>query len=257
MSTVISLANQKGGVAKTVTTYNLAAAKAKEGARVLMIDLDPQASLTISAGIEPGDPDYNGLGTIKLFDWHVDPADCCFTVSKSGLDNLFISPSDIDLAVTERSLVISRNSDIQLSKAIDKLREYFDYIFIDCPPQLGTLLSNALTASDKVIVPVKTEYLAFRGLQALMDTINGVKTGDGDRSLNPQLEVLGIIATMYQTVSKDARDVLQLLQEQYRVLGVVKQTVDVNRKIIDGMPIVLANPLSDVAMVYCNIAKMF
>ena len=173
------------------------------------------------------------------------------------MDNLFISPSDIDLAVTERSLVISRNSDIQLSKAIDKLREYFDYIFIDCPPQLGTLLSNALTASDKVIVPVKTEYLAFRGLQALMDTINGVKTGDGDRSLNPQLEVLGIIATMYQTVSKDARDVLQLLQEQYRVLGVVKQTVDVNRKIIDGMPIVLANPLSDVSMVYCNIAKMF
>ena len=194
----IAIANQKGGVAKTTSTYNLAAAKAVSGQSVLMIDLGPQASLTISCGIQPGAEEYNGKSTCNLFDGHTDPAACAFTVDHSGLEKLYIIPSDIDLAVTETKLVVGRNTDVQLRKAIQKLSPYFDYCFIDCPPQLGTLLINALVAADEVIIPVKTDYLAYRGLQALLDTIEDMKTGDGDRSLNPDLEFIGIIATMYE-----------------------------------------------------------
>lgn len=253
---VVALANQKGGVAKTTSTYNLAAAKALQGKRVLMIDLDPQASLTISCGMEPGSESIHGFNTCKLFDWKINPAECCFTVDKSGMENLYIVPSDIDLAVTERNLVTGRNSDVQLRKATQKLRDYFDYIFIDCPPQLGTLLTNALTAADEVVIPVKTDYLAYRGLKALLDTIEGIQSGDGDRSLNPELLFAGIIATMFKSSSNDHRDVLELLKRKYTVLGTIKDTVEVNRRIVEGLPVVISNESCESAMAYKVIADM-
>lgn len=254
MAKIIALANQKGGVAKTTSTYNIAAIKAQAGCKVLMIDLDPQASLTISCGIEPGANEY---GSCDLFNSKISPVECCYSVDsiENLFDNgLYIVPSDIDLALTERNLVSGRNSDVQLRKATQFLRGYFDYIFIDCPPQLGTLLTNALTAADDVIVPVKTDYLAYRGLKALIETIEGVRSGDGDRSLNPDLNFAGVIATMFQKSSNDHRDVLELLERNYEVLGVIKNTVEVNRKIIDGLPVVVASSASDAAIAYREIA---
>lgn len=251
---IIALANQKGGVAKTTSTYNLAAQKASAGKRVLMIDLDPQASLTIAAGIEPGDEDLNGKSTISLFSKKVDPLDCCFLVESSGLDSLYIVPSDLDLALTERELVSGRNSDVQLRLATQKLRDHFDYIFVDCPPQLGTLLTNALTAADVVLVPVKTDYLAYRGLKALFTTIEGIQSGDGDRSLNPDLVIGGVIATLHKRTSNDHKEILSLLEEEYNVLGVISDTVAVNRGIVEGRPVVLSDPTSDVSQTYKAIA---
>ena len=252
---VIAIANQKGGVAKTTTTYNLAAAKGLDGKRVLMIDLDPQASLTISCGLNPDLAEFEQASTCNMFDSKINPAECIFVVENSEIDNLYIVPSNIDLAVTETKLVIGRNSDVQLRKAIKKLEDYFDYVFIDCPPQLGTLLVNALVAADEVIIPVKTDYLSYRGLKALLNSIEEIKNGDGDRSLNPDLQLLGIIATMFEQRVNDQKDILTILEEKAPIIGVIKKSADVYRYVIDGKPVILANKKSDAAKSYLEIAK--
>ena len=201
-----------------------------------------------------GSEKFNGHSTCDLFDGKTNPAACAFTVDNAGLENLYIIPSDIDLAVTETKLVIGRNSDVQLRKAVQQLDEYFDYCFIDCPPQLGTLLINALVAADEVIIPVKTDYLAYKGLQALLDTISDVQSGDGDRSLNPDLVLDGVVATMFEKSVNDQKDVLTLLEQKTHVLGIVKKAAIVNKNIIEGKPVVIASKGQDVARAYFEIA---
>ena len=130
--------------------------------------------------------------------------------------------------------------------------EYCDYIFIDCPPQLGLLTINALVAADEVIIPCKTEYLAYRGLKALHNTIHSIQE---DEDLNPDLKEAGVIATFYEMSVNDQRDIKEALEENYNILGVIKKAADVYKDIVDGKPVVLARKTSDVAKAYIEIAN--
>ena len=245
---VIALANQKGGVAKTTSTYNLAAIKAMNGERVLMIDLDPQASLTILCGFMPGKLEFS---TCNLFDWKTDPIDCGYLVKASELDNLYLVPSDIELAEVEQSITGKTAREKILRKGTKAFEEYFDYIFIDCPPQLGILTTNALVAADKVIIPSKAEYLSYRGIRALKRTIKNVM----EEELNNVLSLDGFIITMFEKNINDQKDMLEQFKKEAPVLGVVKKSADTYRSILDGTPVVMSNPKSDVAVSYKEIAE--
>lgn len=248
---IVSLALQKGGCSKSCSTYNLSALKAQEEKKVLMCDLDPQASLTIMTGIEPGEDRLEGHSTCDLFDTKLNPLDAVFHVDPSGLEDLYIVPSDISLAETEKDLILRMNGEVKLKKNLDKIRQYFDYIFIDCPPQLGLLTINALVASDEIIIPCKTDYVSYRGVQAFMNTVQQII----DEDMNDSLKIDGIIGTFYEANVKDQRTVLDMLSKKAPILGTVRKSADINRHTVEGKPVVLAMPTSKVAEEYKVIAS--
>lgn len=251
---IIALANQKGGVAKTTSTYNLATAKAMEGYKVLMVDLDAQGSLTIAAGIEPGEDRLEGFSTVDLFNKKKDPADAIFEVQTVSVEErLYIVPSDPNLAHTENYVNTLDEKVYFIKDACEVFEQYeFDYVFLDCPPNLGIIVTNALVAADEVIIPVKTDYLSYRGVELIKDSIEKVK---GNKRMNPNLQILGVIPTMYRANANDHKDILSILQKQERILGIIKESVEASKGDVEGIPAVISRPKSDVAKAYFDIAK--
>lgn len=242
---VIAIANQKGGVAKTTTTHNLGVALAAKGKRVLLIDLDSQASLTISVGLEPLEVKRTIVDVLRKDG--VPVGECIERIS----DRLHIVTSIIDLAPMEMELLSRASREKILDRALKPVRGEYDFILVDCPPQLSILTINALSCADGVIIPVKTDYLAYRGLTQLQDSIQEIQ-----ELINPELKVLGVIATLYEKRVADDNEILAALKKEYNLLGVIKRLAVAKKGIYDGLAVVEQTPGSEISIEYNKIADM-
>ncbi len=250
---VIAIANQKGGVSKTTSTFNIAAAKALENKYTLMIDLDPQYSLTECCAMLPDDPSYKGMDVCRLFDDDVDPFDCCFSVDSTKSDKLFIVPGTQRLAITSEKLVTNPEKILNFRKNIQKMSEVFLTIIIDCPPQLDRLLTSALVAATDVIIPVKPDKLSAKSLDLIIPSIEGVKNETGPAA-NKNIRITGLIISMYRSVVKEHQETAKSLTEKFNVLGTVPLSSMVTKGIDEGLPVVIAHGSSTPAKVYKSIA---
>lgn len=247
-ATVIAMTNQKGGVGKTTTTINLGAALVETGRRVLLVDFDPQGSLSVGLGVNPHQIElsiYNLLMSREVKAEQV--------IEPTTVEGLEILPSNIDLSAAEVQLVSEVAREQTLKRVLDPLRKSYDVILIDCAPSLGLLTVNALVAADKVIVPLECEYFALRGVALLTDTIGKVQ----DR-INPELEILGLLGTMFDGRTLHSREVLQTVVEAFgdKVFHtVIKRTVKFPETTVAGEPITTYAPSSAGADAYRSLAK--
>ena len=225
MAQIISLANQKGGVAKTTSAFNIGKCLALKGKRTLLIDFDSQASLTICSGLEPFD--YENTIVSILSNENQDVRSCIIHFDDKTPD---IITSRLDLAQMEMVLISRPQRETILKRALDQISDLYDYILIDCPPQLGILTINALACSDWVLIPVATNYLAYRGVEYLEETIAGIQ-----EYVNPDLQLMGVIGTLHDTRLRDDRDILRALRKKYNVLGTVRNLSAGRRSLYDGI----------------------
>jgi chromosome partitioning protein len=241
---VIAFANQKGGVAKTTTTLNLAAAFAEKGHRVLCIDMDPQGNLTMSQGIDPDSLE------MSMYDVLVHHTSMREVIRRREVD---VACASIDLAGAEIAMSTQIGRERSLEKAIRQIEDDYDFICIDTPPSLGLLTINALTAADKVIVPVQCEYLSMRGLIQLQNTLSMIR-----ENLNPNVEIEGILPTLVDTRTVHAKEAIELLEENFgdQVFAArITKTVRFAEAPVKGMSVLKYDPDGKAAYAYRQLAK--
>ncbi|MBA2763811.1 MAG: ParA family protein [Thermoleophilaceae bacterium] len=241
---VIAFTNQKGGVAKTTTTLNLAVAFAETGHRVLCVDLDPQGNLTMSQGIDPDTLE------LSMYDVLVHGTSIREVIRKREID---IACASIDLAGAEIAMSTQIGRERSLEKAFRPILEDYDFICIDTPPSLGLLTINALTASDKVIVPVQCEYLSMRGLIQLQNTLSMIR-----ENLNPNIEIEGILPTLVDSRTVHAKEAIEILEENFgdRVFASrIRKTVRFAEAPVKGMSVLKYEPDGKAAFAYRELAK--
>jgi chromosome partitioning protein len=241
---VIAFANQKGGVAKTTTTLNLAVAFAEAGHRVLAVDMDPQGNLTMSQGIDPD--------TVEKSMYHVlvDGMPIRDVIRKREID---VACASIDLAGAEIAMSMKIGRERSLEKALKEVRDDYDFVCIDTPPSLGLLTINALTAADKVIVPVQCEYLSMRGLIQLQNTLSMIR-----EELNPDVEIEGILATLVDTRTVHAKEAIEILEENFgdRVFATrIRKTIRFAEAPVKGTSVLKYDPEGSAAESYRDLAK--
>lgn len=247
MSRVIAIVNQKGGVGKTTTAINLASALAKEGQRVLVVDLDPQGNTTSGFGV-----DTNQLEK-TMYDVLVNAMPMADILIESGVEGVHIAPSNVESAGASVELVPVENREYRLRSGIEPLRQHYDFILIDCPPSLGVITINGLVGADEILIPVQTEYYALEGLGQLLRTIELVH-----EHLHPDLNILGAVLTMFDKRNKLSEAVFRDIYQHFphKVFAtVIPRNVRLAEAPSFGKPITEYDPSSKGARAYVKLAK--
>lgn len=250
MGKAIAIFNQKGGVGKTTTNINLAACLAKKGKKILVLDIDPQGNTTSGLGIEKKNLKKSSYDLMIEDDINAEDV-----ILKTGVDNLDIIPANVSLSGAEVELAIIRGREKRLKKALNQVKEKYDFIFIDCPPSLGLLTINSLTAVDSVLIPIQCEFYALEGVAQLMNTIEIVR-----KNLNEKLYVQGVILSMFDGRTNLSVQVVEEVKKYFRE-KVYKTVIPRNVRLAEapsyGLPIIEYDPKSKGAEAYREFADEF